>query len=83
MPQPLLARQARAAARYNMRHLVVVLGSDKPVIIPRTASFAQVYDEPTVLLARHVSGEEEVPVGVVGLIRWARGLPTCHDCRLD
>lgn len=24
------------------------------------------------LLARHISGEEEVPVGVVGLVRWVR-----------
>jgi hypothetical protein len=30
---------------------------------------AQVYDEPTVLLVKHVSGEEEVPVGVVGVLR--------------
>lgn len=36
----------------------------------------KVYDTPTVLLARHVSGEEEVPVGVVGVVRcaaWSRG----------
>ncbi|KAI3430517.1 hypothetical protein D9Q98_005110 [Chlorella vulgaris] len=28
----------------------------------------KVYDEPTVLLVKHVSGEEEVPVGVVGVL---------------
>lgn len=28
----------------------------------------QVYEEPTILLAKRVTGEEEVPVGVVGLI---------------
>ena len=33
----------------------------------------KVYEQPTILLAKHVSGEEEVPVGVVGLIRWVGG----------
>lgn len=31
----------------------------------------QVYSEPTILLAKRVTGEEEVPDGVVGLVRWA------------
>ncbi|PRW33076.1 alpha-glucan water chloroplastic [Chlorella sorokiniana] len=38
-------------------------------IVPDLHSIQEkVYEEPTVLLARHVSGEEEVPVGAVGLI---------------
>lgn len=35
----------------------------------------QVYDEPTILLAKRVTGEEEVPDGVVGLVRCGWGGP--------
>ncbi len=42
----------------------------------------QVYDEPTVLLARHISGEEEVPVGAVGLIGCAGCCISGIGCKL-
>ena len=33
-----------------------------------TACYLQVYDEPTVLLAKRVTGEEEVPEGAVAVL---------------
>lgn len=42
----------------------------RPALPPTpTPQCTQVYDQPTVLLVREVSGEEEVPEGVVGVIR--------------
>lgn len=35
---------------------------------PRSGAAAQVYDEPTVLVCYRVTGEEEVPEGVVGVL---------------
>ena len=43
-------------------------------VVPDLHSIQEkVYEQPTILLAKHVSGEEEVPAGVVGLIRWVGG----------
>ena len=39
-----------------------------PVPGLRAARCAQVYDEPTVLVCYRVTGEEEVPEGVVGVL---------------
>jgi hypothetical protein len=47
-------------------------------VVPDLHSIQEkVYEQPTILLAKHVSGEEEVPAGVVGLIRWVGGGDGC------